>query len=76
MSVLDFGLALAGMPEKTIQELDAQLPALERIALAAKTLEPHITAMMPTIDKVWPDIVAVTPLLLDLVTFIKQKQSA
>ncbi len=74
MSALDFGLALAGMPETTIAELDKQLPALERIATAFKQEEPVITAALPVIQKVWPDIVAVTPLLLDLIAFVKSKQ--
>ena len=67
MSVLDFGLALAGLPEKTIKELDAQLPALERIVAAAKQIE-------PILQKVGPDIVAVTPLIQELIAFAKTKE--
>lgn len=75
MSLLDFGLGLAGMPEATIQHLDAQLPALERLAAAAKRVEPMLTPLMPELQKAWPDIVAVTPLLLELIAFAKSKQA-
>lgn len=68
MSVLDFGLGLAGLPEKTIKDLDAALPALERIAAGLKSIE-------PTITKLWPDVVAVTPLVIELIAFAKQKES-
>jgi hypothetical protein len=66
MSLLDLGLALAGLPEATIRELDTKLPALERILVAAKEIEPIIT-------KAWPDIVAVTPLIQELVAFARTK---
>jgi hypothetical protein len=75
MSVLDFGLGLAGLPEATIKELDKQLPALERIATAAKQLEPLLTQLMPILNKAYPDIVAVTPLIQQLIAFAKQKES-
>lgn len=67
MSLLDLGLALAGLPQSTIQEFDKQLPALQRIAAAAHEIE-------PTLTKVMPDIVAVTPLIQQLLAFAKQKQ--
>jgi hypothetical protein len=66
---------LAGMPETTIAELDRQLPALERIALAIKQAEPIITPLIPVFQKAWPDIVAVTPLLVELIAFAKAKQA-
>lgn len=75
MSVLDFGLGLAGLPEATIKELDKQLPALERISAAAKQAEPLITQAMPILNKIWPDIVAVTPLIQELIAFAKQKET-
>jgi hypothetical protein len=75
MSVLDFGLGLAGLPEKTIQDLDKNLPALERIAAAAKQAEPLLTPLFPLLAKVWPDIVAVTPLIQELIAFAKQKET-
>lgn len=75
MSFLDLGLALAGMPEKTIKDLSAQLPALERLAATAKRVEPMIAPLLPELNKAWPDIVAVTPLIIELVAFVKQKQA-
>jgi hypothetical protein len=75
MSVLDFGLGLAGLPDATIKDLDAHLPNLERIAAAAKQAEPLITQLMPILNKVWPDIVAVTPLMQELIAFAKQKEA-
>ena len=71
--MLAFGLGLAGMPEPTVQSLEAHLPHLERLAAAAKEAEPHLTALMPILTKAWPDVVAVTPLLQELVAFAKQK---
>lgn len=75
MSVLDFGLGLAGLSQKTIQDLDAQLPALARIAAAAKQAEPLLTQLMPILTKAYPDIVAVTPLIQELIAFAKQKEN-
>ncbi len=74
MSVLDFGLGLAGLPEKTIHDLDTQLPALERIAAAAKQAEPIINQLIPILSKIWPDVVAVTPLVQELIAFAKEKE--
>lgn len=73
MSALDFGLGLAGLPAATIKDLDAHLPHLQRIAAAAKEAEPQITALLPILNKVWPDIVAVTPLVQELIAFAKQQ---
>lgn len=75
MSLLDFGLGLAGLPEDTIKTLDAQLPALERIAAAAKEAEPLITQLIPIFTKAYPDIVSVTPLIQQLIAFAKQKEN-
>lgn len=73
MSLLQFGLGLAGMPEPTINELTKQLPALERLAAAAKEAEPHLVALQPIVTKAMPDILAVTPLLQQLIAFAKLK---
>ena len=75
MSMLAFGLGLAGMPEGTIKDLNDHLPHLERLSAAAKEAEPHLTALMPILTKAWPDIVAVTPLMQELVAFAKQKSA-
>lgn len=75
MSILDIGLGFAGLPEPTIHELDKQLPALQRIAAGAKLAEPLLTQLMPIWFKMYPDIVAVTPLIQELIAFAKQKES-
>ena len=82
MSILDFALQIAGMPQATIDSLDKDLPGLVRIAAAAKELEPTLTAMAPLIEKawpvlvrVWPDIVAVTPSVEQLVEFVNSKEN-
>jgi len=74
MSVLDIGLAIAGLPQATINELDSGLPSLQRIEAAFQKAEPHITAIIPILNEVWPDIVKVTPLIRDLIAFAKQKE--
>jgi hypothetical protein len=75
MSVLDLALGLAGLPEKTITDLDANLPALERLAADLKMAEPLIAQLIPILTKAMPDIIAVTPLIQELVTFAKQKEA-
>lgn len=82
MSILDIGLGFAGLPEKTIQDLDKNLPALERIAAAAKRAEPLVTQIQPAVaelqaitKQVWPDIIAVTPLIQEIIAFAKQKEN-
>jgi hypothetical protein len=74
MSILDMGLGLAGMPEQTIKDLDTQMPALERLAAAIKQAEPLLTQLLPIITKAYPDVVAVTPLVKELIAFAKQKE--
>lgn len=61
MSVIDFALGLAGMPEKTIKDLDAAMPAIERLLALYKQAQ--------------PDIAAVLPVLQEVTAFIKQKES-
>jgi hypothetical protein len=73
MTVL--GLGLAGLSEQTIKDLDANLPALQRIAAAAKQAEPLLTPLFPLLARAWPDIVTVTPLIQELIAFAKQKET-
>lgn len=61
MSILDFALGIAGLPEATIKEFDKQLPAMGRIMALLKQAE--------------PDIVAVTPVIQQLIEFAKQKEN-
>jgi hypothetical protein len=82
MSILDFALGLAGMPQATIDALDKDLPGLARIAAAAKEIEPTLVEMAPLIEKawpvlvrVWPDIVAVTPSVEQLIEFVNSKDT-
>ena len=74
MSILDFGLKLDGMDDKTIAQIDAALPALERLAAAWIAAEPCITALIPIITKALPDAVAVAPVIKAVITFEKQKE--
>lgn len=76
MSALDFALRLEGLPEPVIAELDKQLPALERLAATVKQLEPMLTPILPIVNKAWPDIVAITPLVQSLIAFVKEKESS
>lgn len=87
MSILDFALTLAGMPEAERADLEAKLPVLGQLATDLKTIEPELTAAKPHIDaliplaekiipvlqKSWPDIIAVTPTIDDLIAFVKTK---
>ena len=75
MTLLDLGLHLEGVPQDTINDLDAHLPHIQRLAAAFKQAEPIITQLMPIFQKAWPDIIAVTPLASKLITFVKQKES-
>lgn len=75
MSILDLGLRFEGMSESQIKQIDAALPAFERLAAAWQQAAPIITPLLPIIQKSWPDILVVTPVLQQIVTFIKQKES-
>jgi hypothetical protein len=88
MSMLDFALSIAGLPEATITDLDAKMPGFARLAAAAKELEPIITQAKPAMDrlqplfiqaypiivKAWPDIVSVTPTIESLLNFASTKE--
>ena len=75
MTALDFGLSLAGLPQETIKDLDTHLPALARIAAAVHRAEPVINQLIPILAPIWPDVVAVTPLVQELIAFAKQKET-
>lgn len=82
-----FGLQVAQMPDKTINDLDQSLPGFSRIAAAFKELEPilikadpHAEALQPLINqaipiikKVWPDIVTSVPTVQELLAFVNSK---
>ena len=83
--LIRFALGAANMPEQTINDLEKSLPGFGRIVELAKQLEPiiqrnipHLKAMEPDIPaivgiigKAWPDIVAVTPTIDELINFAK-----
>lgn len=87
MSLLEFGLSVAGMPEKEIADTKAALPVLSSILDEAQEIEPileqmrpHIVALMPlivkawpTVQKMWPQIVAETPVIQEFVAFVRSK---
>lgn len=62
MSILDLGLALAGMPTKTVDDLKAALPRIERIIAAYGQAAPDIAAVLPVIE--------------ELIAFVKAKESS
>lgn len=66
MSLLDFALGLAGMDQATIQELDASLPGLARLAAIAKEAEPLLTSAKPHLDALAPLLAQAQPHLLAL----------
>jgi hypothetical protein len=90
VSLLDFALQLGGFPEKTIADLDRQLPGLARLAAVVKEAEPfltqakpHVDALVPIVEqlwpilqKAWPDIVAVTPTVQELIDLANSKQQS
>lgn len=84
---IKFALGIANMPQSTIDDLELELPGIERLSVALKQLEPiltaadpHIEALTPLILKAypivkdrWPDIVAVTPTIEKLIEFVNSK---
>ena len=43
---------------------------------AVKQAEPLITQLLPIVNKAWPDIVAVTSLIQELIAFAKQQENS
>lgn len=95
-NLLRFVLGIANVPDKTVDDLDASLPAMARLCRLAKAAEPilernkpHLDAIMPHLDamkpdalqlaalvrQAWPDIVAVTPTVEELIEFANGKSS-
>ena len=52
MSLLDLGLEAYGIPEVTVQELDKQLPAFERLLALYQKAEPDIAAVLPVVKQI------------------------
>ena len=66
--LIKFALGLANVPDSTIADLDRALPGMQRLAEAAKQLQPIlqkadplIQQAMPILRKAYPDAVAVLP---------------
>ncbi len=90
MSMLDFALGIAGVPDTTARLLDTQLPGFARLAAAMKAIEPVLTTAKPHLDalepliiqiwpvlvKAWPDIVAVTPTVEQLIDFVNSREQS
>ena len=80
---IEFILRTAGLPDATLADLEKEMPALARIAGAAKQLEPifnkpqplaqHIEQATPILKAAYPDIVAAAPTIEELVEFITSK---
>lgn len=63
MSILDFGLGMAGMPANEIADLKAGLPTLSAIAAEASELEPILEKARPHIEAILPHVQALMPLI-------------
>ena len=63
MSILDFGLSMAGMPDNEIADLKKGLPTLAAIADEAKELEPILEKARPHIEAILPHAQALMPLI-------------
>lgn len=64
-----FALGMAGMLESTVNEIDAALPAMERLIDIEKELSPAIAT-------IYPDLVAVIPIIERLLANAKDLEPA
>jgi hypothetical protein len=78
--LVESALKMAQMSDAEIDDLSAKLPAFGRLAAALKKSEPTLTQAAPLIDQLftelkaeWPDIVAVTPTVEELIEFVSSK---
>ncbi len=70
--LLRFALSLASVPDKTISDLDHDLPAMARIARMVKQAEPILTRNKPHFDAILPHLVAMQPDAIALAKLIQQ----
>lgn len=74
------GLGMSGVPDQTIDEIDRQTPALQRLSMAFQELEkilgPDINRAIPVLKKAYPDLMAVLPVANALLKFFNEKSSA
>ena len=71
---LKFGLALAGLPQNEVDDLDRAFPILARLAYAAKEIEPLLLKAEPLIEQMEPHIQALLPLIAELMPIITAAQ--
>ena len=72
MSILDFGLGIAGMPANEIADLKAGLLTLSAIADEAKDLEPILEKARPHIEAIMPHAQALMPLIAQAMPTIQK----
>lgn len=60
------GLGFLGMPEKTIEDIDAALPAMERL------LALYQDKVAPLFAEAKPDLDQAAPVLLEIINFVKE----
>lgn len=65
---IKFALSLAGVPAKTIDDIDKALPAAARLVDAYQKLEPELA-------KVVPDLNTVAPVLGEVIKFIRGERT-
>jgi hypothetical protein len=61
---IKIGLAMAGMPENTIADIEKSLPALLRLLAAYEKLSPELALLKPDLDQV-------APVLVEVINFVK-----
>jgi hypothetical protein len=72
MSILDFVLGMAGMPQNEIDDLKKGLPTLSAIADEAKDLEPILEKARPHIEAILPHAQALMPLIVQAMPTIQK----
>ena len=84
--MLRFALGLANVPDKDVDDLEKQLPALTRLIVAAKAMQadieqagphleamgPHLEALMPIVDRLIPKIKAAWPDLVAVLPVVQE----
>ena len=77
--IIDTSLEIAGMPEKTVADLDKALPGFKDLADALKQLEPllesanpHLTALEPILVQALPHVIALMPLVEKMTPIIQK----
>jgi hypothetical protein len=69
--MLRFALGMANVPDKDVDDLEKQLPALARLIAAFKDMNPDLEALAPHIEAMGPEIEALMPIAERLAPKIK-----